>query len=195
MAGREKQFNHDEALENALNVFWAKGFEATSMQELVDAMGVNRASMYQSYGNKDKLFNSAFDAYRQASLRFIEEQLSIDDSAIKSLKQLLVTLTTKSLDNNYSGCFVGNSAAELAPHNAEVAEKIRQFWLQLESLISLSLHKAVTQNELSDKADVQQLASFINSILQGLLIKTKANIGSNSIQKDIDYLFTVIEKF
>ena len=61
MVGPDKQFDQDEVLNKALEVFWAKGFEATSMQDLVNNMGINRASMYQTYGIKHALFNAALD--------------------------------------------------------------------------------------------------------------------------------------
>lgn len=194
MAGREKQFDQAEALNNALNIFWAKGFEATSMQELVSAMGVNRASMYQTYGNKDALFNAAFDGYRQTSLRYIEELLESVASPIDSLYQLLSVLTKQSLENNLSGCFVNNSAAELGPHNPMVAEKIREFWLQLELLINNKLLQAVELNEIKADSNTVHLASFINTTLQGLLIKTKADFDDALIVADIDALFALIKQ-
>ncbi len=192
MPGPNKQFDQDAALKSALGVFWAKGFEATSMQELVAAMGVNRASMYQTYGNKDALFNAAFDEYMQMSLYYIKERLETSESPLDSLYQLLIHLTQQSRNNNLSGCFVNNSAAELGPHNPAIADKVQLFWLELEGLIDNKLIQAVECNEIKNTADTAHLASLINSVLQGLLLKTKVDFDEAKIEAEIALLFGLI---
>ncbi|VAW93201.1 hypothetical protein MNBD_GAMMA23-495 [hydrothermal vent metagenome] len=192
MAGREKQFDQGVALNNALNIFWAKGFEATSMQELVDAMGVNRASMYQTYGNKSELFNAAIDQYISHSLDYIKDMLEASGSPLANLKQLFIQLVEQSLATNMSGCFIGNTAAELGPHDSVVAAKVRYFWEQFEALFSTALQRAIEHGELPRKANTQKLAALINSTLQGLIIKTKANIDKDKLRDDIDLLFSLI---
>ena len=62
---RTKQFDEKEVLKNAMELFWEKGFHATSIQDLVSHLGINRASLYDTYGGKDELFNTAFETYRQ----------------------------------------------------------------------------------------------------------------------------------
>jgi len=193
MAGPTKQFNQDEALQNALDIFWAKGFEATSMQELVNAMGVNRASMYQTYGNKSELYSAAIDRYTESSLQFIRALLEAPTSPMGNLQQLFNQLIELSF-NKMSGCFMGNTAAELAPHNAAVAEKIRNFWIQFEDMISNTLERAIEHNELQLNTDTIKLASFVNSTLQGLLIKSKASVDKGTLKSDIDLLFKLIKE-
>lgn len=193
MAGPMKQFNKDEALQNALDVFWQKGFEATSMQELVNVMGVNRASLYQTYGNKDALYNAAVDRYIAASLEFIKQSLSDGDSPLGNLQQLFLQFVEQSF-NKKSGCFIGNTAAELGPHNSVAAEKVRDFWNQFESFINAALIRAIECNELAKESDTQKLASFINSNLQGLLIKSKANVDISTLRGDLELLFKLIKQ-
>lgn len=194
MAGPEKQFNQDVALKNALDVFWGKGYEATSMQDLVTAMGVNRASMYQTYGNKAELFIAALDQYIGSSLVMIKEALETTGSPLDNIYQLFRNLLERSVENNMSGCLMGNTAVELGPHNPVAAEKVRNFWSQFEQLIQSTLARAIKQKELSEDTNTEQLATFINSAFQGLLIKTKVNIDNNKIVSDIDTLFSLIKK-
>jgi len=193
MAGPTKQFNQDEALQNALNIFWAKGFEATSMQELVSAMGVNRASMYQTYGNKNALYSAAVDRYIASSLLHIKESLEAAKSPLGGLQQLFTHLIEQSF-TKLSGCFMGNTAAELGPHNVAIAEKVRNFWTQFEGLISNTLKRAIDHSEIPLKTDTIKLASFFNSALQGLLIKSKANVDIDTLRSDVDTLFSLLRK-
>ena len=194
MVGPNKQFDQNIALKNALDVFWAKGFEATSMQDLVSAMGVNRASMYQTYGNKGELFIAALDQYVNASLAMIKEALEVSGSPIGNIYNLFKHLLIHSAENNMSGCLMGNTAVELGPHNPAAAEKVRSFWRQLEELFNNTLECAVEQNELSQGIETKKLATFINSTFQGLLIKTKVNVDKNNIVSDIDTMFSLIKK-
>jgi len=194
MVGPNKQFDQKIALKNALDVFWVKGFEATSMQDLVSAMGVNRASMYQTYGNKGELFIAALDHYIDASLVMIKEALEVSGSPIGNIDSLLKHLLMHSAENNMSGCLMGNTAVELGPHNPLAAEKVRSFWMKLEELFNNTLERAIEQNELRQDTDTNKLATFINSTFQGLLIKTKVNVDKNNIVSDIDTLFSLIKK-
>ena len=194
MVGPNKQFDKDIALKNALDVFWVKGFEATSMQELVSAMGVNRASLYQTYGNKGELFIAALDQYIDASLVMIKEALEAPSSPIGNIYTLFKHLLMHSAENNMSGCLMGNTAVELGPHNPAAAEKVRSFWSQFENLFNNTLQRAVEQKEISQDTDTKKLATFINSTFQGLLIKTKVNVDKNIIVSDIDTLFSLIKK-
>ena len=193
MVGPTKQFNQDEALQNALDIFWTKGFTATSMQELVNAMGVNRASMYQTYGNKSELYSAAIDRYTKSSLQYIRALLEAPTSPMGNLQQLFNQLIELSF-NKMSGCFMGNTAAELGPHNVAVAEKIRNFWIQFEDIISSTLERAIEHNELQPNTDTIKLASFVNSNLQGLLIKSKASVDKGTLKSDIDLLFKLIKE-
>jgi len=194
MVGPAKQFNEDDALKSALDVFWAQGFEATSMQDLVAAMGVNRASMYQTYGNKSELFSAAVEQYAAASLDMIKTALEAKGSPLDNLYQLFLSLLTHSAENNKSGCLMSNTAVELGPHDSVAAEKVRKFWSQFEIMFEDTFKRAVENNELSNNIDTTKLASLVNSTFQGLLIKTKVNIEQSKIINDIDMLFSLIKK-
>jgi len=189
MAGRDKQFDQELALKSALDVFWAKGYEATSMQELVDAMQVNRASMYKTFGNKKELFNAAIDEYMQSSYRLMEDFLNTEDVTLDDLKALIGQLVRS---NNMSGCLVGNSAAELGPHDPVIAQKIRTFWDKMESLFARSLDSALNKGEINTQLDTDKLAAMLNTHLLGLLIKSKANFDHDKLSADIETLFTLI---
>src|SRR4051812_4655418 len=75
-SGRVRQFDVDEALDRALEVFWARGYEGATLPELTAAMGINRPSLYAAFGNKEQLFRRALDRYQTGPQSFLTEALS-----------------------------------------------------------------------------------------------------------------------
>lgn len=194
MAGPNKQFDHDNVLDKALTLFWEKGFEATSMQQLVDAMGINRASIYQTYGNKNKLFEASIIRYIENTLNYMRSLLELDDSPLTNLQNAFKGFIKQSLDGQLQGCLINNTAIELGPHDLTMAEKIRQVWVQFEKIFSDLLLKSIDRNELNKKTDVTQMASLLNTTLQGLLVKTKAGTSKKDLFSDIDTLFDLVRQ-
>lgn len=164
------------------------------MQTLVDTMGVNRASMYQTFGNKDALFTAAMQQYIESSLQYIKGLFEAKDSPLQNIENLLHKLVNQSISNKFSGCFVGNTAAELAPHRADIAKQVRDFWLEFEKMFERALQQARQKQEIKQDIDIKKMASLINSTLQGLLLKSKAEYDQTLLSNDIDCLISMIKK-
>jgi len=194
VAGPNKQFDHDNVLDKALTLFWEKGFEATSMQQLVDAMGINRASMYQTYGNKNELFEASINRYIDNTLKYLRSLLALDNSPLINLQNAFKGFIRQSLDGQLQGCLINNTAIELGPHDLAMAEKIRQVWRQIEIIFTDLLQQSIDRNELNKKTDVSQMASLLNTTLQGLLVKTKAGTSEKDLFSDIDALFDLVRQ-
>lgn len=160
------------------------------MQDLVENMGINRASMYQTYGNKHDLFRAAIDHYIASSLNNLTAQLAQPGPALSNLRNLFVGILDQSLRGEINGCFINNSAVEIAPHNSDMAESIRKFWSQFEDLIANTLRRAIDNSELTKPIDTDKVASLLNTALQGMLVKTKASVTRQSLIQDLELLFT-----
>src|SRR5258705_760088 len=107
---RHKEFDRDETLHRAMEVFWSRGYEAASIEDLVKHMGINRQSLYDTFGDKHALFLLALDRYSEAEVRRIFELLERPGSVKKSLRQLFEGTVEKALsDEHRRGCFMGNS--------------------------------------------------------------------------------------
>ncbi len=127
MVGRPKQFERSEALTSALEVFWTKGYEATSVQDLVDAMGVNRGSLYDTFGDKHALFVEAVEHYLNDSTSKLIEILSAGRSPLAGIQDFFNRVVNNlTSDNGCRGCLITNAAVELAPHDEEVADVVRR---------------------------------------------------------------------
>lgn len=195
MVGPNKQFNQDEALNKALETFWAKGFEATSMQDLVLNMGINRASMYQTYGNKHALFIATLDRYISSNLAHFKQSLDVPGSPLDNLHKVFDFFINAGQQGKAYGCFINNTAVEMGPHDPLVAEKIRQFWLQFESLLVNMIERAKEKGELAAHTESKNLAILLNIALQGLAVKIKTNSAPEELRNSTDFLFNLIKQY
>src|SRR6267378_420333 len=106
---RHKEFDRDETLQKAMEVFWSRGYEAASIQDLVTHMGINRQSLYDTFGDKHALYLLALDRYLEVESRKVFELLERPGSVKRSLRQLFEGVVERSLcDRQRRGCFMGN---------------------------------------------------------------------------------------
>ncbi len=112
---RHKEFDRDEALQKAMEVFWARGYEGTSIQSLVGRMGINRQSLYDTFGDKHALYLQSLDRYCQLESRKAIELLENSASVKKAVRKLFAGVVEGALcDTQRRGCFAGNAMSELA---------------------------------------------------------------------------------
>src|SRR3984893_15939871 len=112
---RQKEFDREEALHKAMEVFWSRGYQAASIQDLVKHMGINRQSLYDTFGDKHALYLQALDRYHEVHGRKVSELLERPGSVKKALRQLFEGIVEGSLcEQERRGCFMGNAMSELA---------------------------------------------------------------------------------
>src|SRR3982751_5501533 len=112
---RHKEFDRDEALQKAMEVFWARGYEATSVGDLVEQMGINRQSIYDTFGDKHSLYLQSLDRYREVEGRKMLEAVEHPGAVKGALPQLFQGVIECALGGGERrGCFVGNATSELA---------------------------------------------------------------------------------
>ncbi|MFJ6069267.1 TetR/AcrR family transcriptional regulator [Streptomyces sp. NPDC093065] len=174
---RTKEFDPDAALRAALELFWRRGYEATSMSDLVEHLGVGRASIYATFGNKRELYLKALARYEQGLLLDLLEDLSRPGPALPGVRSLVRRYAAEAGadDSRLQGCFVTNTAAELAPHDAVAARRVERNWDQLETVLHTSLARARAEGELPAGRDPLALARMLLVLLQGMRVVGKAS--------------------
>ena len=172
---RQKEFDRDEVLHRAMEAFWARGYEGTSIQDLVKHMGINRQSIYDTFGDKHSLFLQALDRYREIESRKVFEILDRPGSVKRNLKLLFQEVVDKSLsEEGRRGCFVGNAMSELSGRCKETAGRTCNSVASAEKTFQRALRRGQEQGELSAVRDTRAVARFLYSSLQGLLLLGKA---------------------
>ena len=174
---RTKEFDPDAALQSALELFWRRGYEATSMADLVEHLGIGRASIYATFGSKHQLYLKAMDRYTEMRNAPLLAELSQPGPALPAVRAMVRRFAAEaaSPEKRTSGCFITNTAAELAPHDPAAARRVEISWEHVETLLHSALVRAQAQGELPEDHDPRALARMLFVLLQGLRIVGKAS--------------------
>ncbi|MGW3092123.1 TetR/AcrR family transcriptional regulator [Streptomyces sp. NPDC001102] len=192
---RTKEFDPEAALQAALELFWQRGYEATSMSDLVDHLGIGRASIYATFGSKHELYLKALDRYDRAGLEPIMRELSRPGPALPAVRALVRRYATEAADDRLrrSGCLVTNTAAELAPHDAAAARRVERSWDQLETVLHSALLRAQAQGELPAGRDPLALARTLLVLMQGLRVVGKASGDPARVRDAAEQALTLLD--
>lgn len=172
---RPREFDADSVLENATRVFWSKGFEHTSLDDLCAATGLNRSSLYGAFGAKRELYLSALARYEDGSAARIAAALH-GRPIRKGVKSFLDALIDSIVAGpGRRGCFIGNCAAEMARLDRGAAARVRRSLARIESAFRAGLDEARARGELAESADTGALARFLTAAIQGFRLVGKAN--------------------
>lgn len=184
MAGRPRQFDRQEALVQAMEVFWDKGYEGTSVRDLLGAMGINRGSLYDTFGDKRCLFLEAMRHYDATVTTPLLETLADDGNPLENIRCTLACVAGTA--QGCRGCMVTNTTIELAPHDEEVAAIMRDSIGRLEKGFRAALDRAVDQGLLGPQARTLKQARFLTTTLQGVVVLAKAGISRKVLRDAID---------
>ena len=178
--GRPKEFDRKEALESAMEVFWAKGFADASVRDLLEGMGINRGSMYDTFGDKRALFLAAIDHYRREVAGPLVEGLLAPGSPLENIRKTLSRLAEAAGTKECRGCLITNVTVEIAPHDPEVAKAMKAALTHTEAALRKTLDRAAKEGEINAKADTRALARFLLNTMQGLVVLGKAKLGKKT---------------
>ncbi|MCB1199650.1 MAG: TetR/AcrR family transcriptional regulator [Leptospiraceae bacterium] len=191
---RTKEFNETEVLEKAVQVFWEKGYNGTSMQDLVERLGINRASLYATFGDKHRLFEKAVLKYRESTKNYVQNYLYSHTSVKEGFLKLFIQSMDESLsDENSKGCFMVNSTTELIPHDSKILCAVDQNRLEFEEIFFDYLNIGVKNHEISPKKDIKAISSYLFLLQNGLKVITKFDKNRNKLIKSIKLALSVLD--
>jgi TetR/AcrR family transcriptional repressor of nem operon len=170
---RTKEFGTEEALDAAMQLFWRKGYAATSLRDLLDGMGIGYGSFYNAFGDKHALFLASLDRFRELRTSWIDGVL--ENSGLGGIEEVF----RRTVDGLVGfeprrGCLLANTAVELGPHDAEVAAKISRYVRHTEAVFERALIRAQEAGEIPADRDPQALARFLVNVLHGLRVLARA---------------------
>ena len=175
--GRPREFNTDDALDKAMHVFWAKGFDGTSLRELTSAMKISKSSFYDTFGSKHELFLSALDRYNSTvAPRNIIALLDEEENARKAIKAVFDRYVDNLTDRDgTSGCFINKCAAERADRDPAAASRICKGLDGLECAMLGAIRRGHKQGTIGRTHKARALARYLVSALNGLTSVGRAN--------------------
>jgi TetR/AcrR family transcriptional repressor of nem operon len=192
--GRPKEFDRDEALKKAMELFWTRGYEATGLRDLLDHMGIGRQSLYDTFGDKHSLFVAAVKHYNQCITEGIIDQLRAAGSPLQNVRETLAAIADTVTDGKCRGCLLTNTLVEVAPHDSEVAAAAKSVLTRIENGFRCTLQQAVKEGELPKDANVRALARYFTSTLQGLVVMGKASVSRAAVKDIVNVALSVLER-
>ena len=192
--GRQKEFDRDEVLQKAMEVFWSRGYEAASIQLLTQHMGINRQSLYDTFGDKHALYLRALERYGEGEGRRIFELLEEPGSVKRSLRQLFGSVVKASLcEGQRRGCFMGNAMSELAGRCKETAARTCSSMAAAEGAFYRALLRGKKEGELKGVRDPRAVARFLCSTMQGLVLMAKATQDRKTLDDVVKVTLSVLD--
>jgi len=181
---RVKQFDEAEILNKAMELFWEKGFHATSMQDLVSHLGINRASLYDTFGSKEALFQNAVEHYIEVSGSCIRTLFAEENDVRVGLKKLFDMAINESLcDLSKKGCFVVNTTTELIPGDAAIQEMLQKNRENMEAVFVDYIRKGIDKGQIDASKNAQDVGLMFFGLYNGLRVLAKVDPTSESLKK------------
>lgn len=191
---RTKDFDEQEVLSKAIQVFWLKGYNGTSMQDLVDNLGISRSSLYDTYTDKHTLFLKALESYQNKGATRIKEIIENTASAKETIKKLLELSTSDLLkDKEQKGCFIVNAEVEVAAHDTEVNNLVCNNDKQMEEAFYQVIQKGKKSGEIKNPQDARALARFIFNAVKGMRVSAKSTANKRFFNDIIALTISVLD--
>lgn len=171
---RAKEFDEAEVLDQALEMFRARGFKHTSFSDLTEGLGVSRQSLYDTYGDKNALYHSALKRYLDRSVDLMERKLADPAPIREVLSGFFEALLAGVCSKGSPGCPMVNSMVEEAPHEADIRALAQSHARAIQDLFEARLAAAQRKGEISKSKDPAALASFFYHTMLGLSVSTRA---------------------
>lgn len=183
---RTKEFNEDQVLDKAIEIFWHKGYNGTSAQDLVTHLGLSRSSLYDTFGDKQKLFVKALKRYQQQGQNYVIELLEKSENIKVALTEIFKQAIIESLEDRITkGCFMVNSAVELAMHDPEIASIVHENQKVMEEVFYKAVKKGQESGQISTKLEARSLARFIFNNYSGIRVLARAGEKDKKVYDDI----------
>ena len=187
--GRNFEFNREETLNKAMQVFWQKGYKATSMKDLVDEMGIQPGSIYNSFGDKHSLFLEAVRHYGDVVTTNALKGLESEGSPVQNLRNFFNDMVSLPGDKKCRGCLIVNSVVELSPHDKETAKIVKSIMKRIEKSFYNCLSRARDLGEIDSGKDIKALSRYFASSTHGLLVTGKSNASKEEMQDVVNVIF------
>ncbi|WP_343499175.1 TetR/AcrR family transcriptional regulator [Achromobacter denitrificans] len=185
--GRPRAFDRDTALLAAMRTFWTQGYEGTSVQDLATAMGVNKPSLYATFGCKEEIFREAVELYDRVEGKATSQSLKKAGTAREAVESMLRSnARAYVVEEGPRGCMIVLSSLLGAPENESVRAFLADNRLQGEATLRERLAQGIAEGDLAASADLDQLAAFYTTVLEGLSIQARDGASIEKLNVIID---------
>lgn len=184
---RVKEYDRERVLAKAVQVFWRKGYESTSVQDLVASTGLNTFSMYREFGGKESFFLSSMEAYFHSVLEKMLTTLR-EKPGMEGIVEFLDSFPPLVAARDYSGCLFMNTLTEKATISRRILSRVEEFCAQLTGLLEESIRIAQRKGAVNPRKDAAVLANLVLCFVQGLTLYGRISTDEGTIRGMVESL-------
>jgi TetR/AcrR family transcriptional repressor of nem operon len=192
--GRPLEYDPDQALNAAMHVFWQHGYEATSLQALLQAMGLSKSSLYQGFGGKKELFLRCVDRYGEGIANTMQSLRDNTGSGVEFIEQLLLASASEARRSGARrGCLLMNTATEFAQKDPEIASRVSFAFGSLRRHLKAAVEQGQSRGEITREKDAEVLASYLLSSLGGIKTMVKGGVDEAGIKEIVSVIVRALK--
>jgi len=171
---RPREFDEDAVLNAAMNCFWERGYEATSVRDLAEEMGITGPSLYNAFGDKRSLFRAVLRRYAERSMRerIVRCEMLPPKAAVRAF---IGEIIERSVDGDRRGCLLVNTALEVTPHDTELGAEVVACFVEIEAFFRRSVAAAQADGSISTDRHPSDLAKLLLGVTLGLRVLARSN--------------------
>ena len=192
---RPKAYDPDTVLEQAMLLFWEKGYEATGVDDLEARMGINRFSIYSTFHSKQQLFLAALDRYEEHIGAGMRERLTAGEAGLPAIKRLFQGLTALAEQGNRMGCFMCNCVIERSLVDPDTAGRVTDHFDRLEEALHAVLQNARKKGEITGKRNLRDCARYLIVTLQGLQVSLRMGQDPATVKKVVRLILHEVDSW
>lgn len=184
--GRPRAFDEEQALEQAMRVFWEKGYDAASLCDLTSAMGINPPSLYAAFGNKEALFLRVLERYGECQEAALTHALSAPTAREVVERRFASQLDSLCDKSHPLGCFAIQAVARSGDCSSPLGQKLSEFCQSAHEALVKRLRRAKAEGDLPPEADPAALARYVTTVAQGLSLQAAAGVKRAELQRVVE---------
>lgn len=190
---RRKEFDPEEVLGRAVELFRARGYEASSTNALIEHMGIGRGSLYETFGTKSALFDEAIRRYELSAFGGLIARLEASSDPLETIRRFFAAIGAGHANGNVHGCLMVNTTVELARHDEATARFISAAWKRLEAALVGALERARGSGDLSASKDPLAIARFLVMTMRGMGVGAKLSPGREEIDDVLSVVLSILD--
>ncbi|TAJ92987.1 MAG: TetR/AcrR family transcriptional regulator [Reyranella sp.] len=180
---RLREFDEDRALDAAVDCFWSRGYEATSVRDLAREMGIGGASLYNAFGGKRALFVRVLERYANRSTRERIARLEAGHRPSEAIRAFLAEVIDRSLkDRDCKGCLLVNSALDVAPHDAGLGRAVTAYLEEIRAFFRRNVEAAIEAGETPRGTDAEALSIHLLGVLMGMRVLARTGARRHTLE-------------
>ena len=178
--GRPREFDVDEALAAALRVFWSKGYEAASLTDLTEAMGITRPSLYAAFGNKEALFKQALDLYESEKLAYVRNALQAPTA--RGVAERMLAGTIDNITSECRGCLGVIASVHCSNEDSPIRQDVNERAQSARNAITARMQRAIDDGDFTIPVEAEAMTRYLTALMQGISVQAGAGASREELQ-------------